>query len=288
MSIEFRRFDPYTDELANKKDQRIMIQHVLTGRIVIFKAFLTSYRDNFSSNWEEEDVYGRMDPIATFTRTRRTITIGWDCPSANFDESRRNLQEASALMQFLYPSYSEIGENAIIDGSPLLRLKFMNWSQNVATQQDVRSGRRDRAAAVSDMVNGLLGYTEGFDFAPDLEAGAFDPMPQTDGETTEEALQDDPIGQVISNNYFEVFPKVLKFECTFKVLHEHPLGWNKDRKPRGAFEKFPYFQNRSDVARGDPLTQALFEGGERTTVNDRAVQKASQDILKNFDSTTLA
>ena len=46
--------------------------------VMRFPAFLTSFTNSFSSNWSEEQVYGRIDPIGTFQGTKRTINIGFD------------------------------------------------------------------------------------------------------------------------------------------------------------------------------------------------------------------
>ena len=58
-----------------KKLLGLLIQHVPSGQIVEFKAFITGLSDNYSSKWNAQDVYGRMDPIATFQGTRRNINV---------------------------------------------------------------------------------------------------------------------------------------------------------------------------------------------------------------------
>ena len=40
----------------------------------LFGAFLTSFSDSMASNWNEEQVYGRQDPIGTFQSTTRKIS----------------------------------------------------------------------------------------------------------------------------------------------------------------------------------------------------------------------
>ncbi len=43
---------------------------------VVFKAFLTSFSDKYASNWNEQSVYARMDPIYTYQNTTRIISFG--------------------------------------------------------------------------------------------------------------------------------------------------------------------------------------------------------------------
>lgn len=157
---------------------------------VAFKSFITDYQDNFTSNWNTEEVYGRPDPIHTFQNTTRTINLSWDVPSADFIEAEANVAKASKLMRFLYPSYTQEGNASTMTKPPLLRLKFTNLVKKNATQ-------------------GLLGKASGFSFTPDIEAGWWDGNPM------------DPAG-----GQGQLYPKLLKFTCEFSVIHEHHLGWH--------------------------------------------------------------
>jgi hypothetical protein len=204
--VDFNNFEPYTDSLANEKDQRIFIQHVPTNYTVVFKAFLTQFEDALDSQWEDDTVYGRMDPISTFKRTGRIISLAWDVPAASFEEAQRNMKEASQLLQTVYPTYSQIGNNNIISASPLLRIKFMNLIQNVSAQQATVND--PVARQFSGIVNGLLGKVNGFRFAPDLEQGSFDPPPQ-------QQVLDENNRAITNPNYFEIYPKLLKFSLYF-------------------------------------------------------------------------
>ena len=115
------------------------------GRIVKFKAFLTTLNQNFSSTWNSEDVYGRNDPIATFQGTKRTISLAWDVPAASFDEAK------ALLAQLLYPGYKE----DVIAKPPLVKVKFANLIKNSSTD------------------DGLLGYIDSLAINPVLDMGMF-------------------------------------------------------------------------------------------------------------------
>jgi len=182
-----------SDVLMKKKLLGLYFFHVASGIESSFKAFLTSYDDNFSSEWSSERVYGRMDPIHTFQGTTRTISLAWDVPSADFTEAEKNFKNATSMYSMLYPAYSA----GIITAPPLIKLKFANLIYDASVTFE-------GSAAAGAKTAGLLGWLAELSFAPDLDAGFFDEKP----------------GFLI--------PQTIKLNCTFNVLHQHPLGWNAD------------------------------------------------------------
>ena len=164
----------------------LAFMHVPTGREVEFKAYLDQISDAYTTNWSQESVYGRMDQIATFQNTQRAIAVSWIVPAGSQMEAIHNMKNIQHLMQFMYPLYSDDG---ILLSAPLLRLKFANLIR------DAKTGK------------GLLGYVNGFTVDPDQEAGYF-------------AYSDGPMtGQT------ELYPKAIRLNCDFTVLHEHELGY---------------------------------------------------------------
>jgi len=245
--------DDPTDIMA-KSGRVILFTHLATGKAVGFKAYVTEFADSYNSNWNDTTVYGRMDPIAVYQGTSRTINLSWDVPSASAYDAYKNLQRISQLIRMLYPVYTNAEETGVrtLKASPLLRLKFMNLSR------DVRNGKE-----------GLVGFIKGdFSYAPDMKHGVFD--------------GDD--GTLEMNGIFDAFdeptiyPKVASLRCTFQVLHTHPLGFSDqwDDVPAGASplnsfarnanvdngpgEAYPYGVDTSMVNRpGDSATESLSE-----------------------------
>lgn len=144
-------YDP-TDKPYNT-GYNIEFTHISSGRLVKFKAWLTDFSDDYESNWNSEEVYGRMDPIQTFHSTKRTINLAWDVVAASEAEAIKNMEDATTLFQMLYPNYS--GHS--LKSPPLLRLKFLNLVQDVSNKK-----------------KGIVGTVSGFSFAPDIEQGFFD------------------------------------------------------------------------------------------------------------------
>jgi len=192
-----------TDNCANYGNQVIDFFHVPTGNSVRFKAFLTQFDDVYSSEWNSENAYGRMDPIQSFQRTGRKISIGFDVVAGSQDEAAENLGRISALIQMLYPSYDGGAGATSIQAAPYFKLNFMNLASN--TMSDGTSGAES---------SGLLGTMDGFTYSPNVDMGFF-------------------------HGNVELFAKVVNISCTFTVLHQNQLGWVKNT-PRRGFDNFPY------------------------------------------------
>jgi len=176
---------------------QLTLTHVPTGFSISFPAYLEMFSDAYTSQWNAEDVYGRMDPIATFINTRRALSIAWNVPAESYDDAKENLRKVNKLMSFLYPLYDEESDGATaINQSPLIRISFGNLIR------DAKTGR------------GLLGYVNGFTFDPSLEFGMFHNEPRrTTGATR--------------NVDMEYYPKTFRLNCEFNVLHEHSLGYKR-------------------------------------------------------------
>lgn len=210
---------------TTRKGKAIQFYHVPSNYSIEFKAFITEFSDQFTSNWESEDIYGRMDPIRTFASTQRQITLAFDVVAASAEEARHNLENISMLANFHYPSYDEgIASTTAINQSPLLRVKYMNWI--------CRADSPDGSVETS----GLLVASSGFSYSPNLDDLTFE------------------FGG-------KLYPKFVNVSVTLDVLHEHKLGWEgksglrkKDDKGNPGAESFPY--NSSYVTQQESYTSA--------------------------------
>ena len=126
---------------ADQTGSKLIFYSLLYGAIPLeFYAFLTSFNQTFNSKWNQEEVYGRNDPIGTFQGTSRTLSLGWDVPAANWKEGQRNMSNIRELTSRLYPMYSSgreelgfpppgitVGSNALtLSKPPLMRLRYAN------------------------------------------------------------------------------------------------------------------------------------------------------------------
>jgi len=196
---------------ADYKSHVLDFYHVPTSNSIAFKAYLTDFKDNYESNWESVEVYGRMDDIQQFKGTKRRIDIGWQVVAASFEEAMSNLAACSELFKMLYPTY----ESETLKAPPLMKLKFGNLIQ------DVNISAKGTIAAKT---GGLLGVVNGFSLTPNLDAGFFDP------------------GAGI------LFPKVIDLSCTFTVLHQETPGWKAGKNDWIGDDAWPYAPASMDAS----------------------------------------
>ena len=202
----------YIDKYATSSGGLIEIESTIIteNSIALFYAFITSFSDSMNSSWNEEQVYGRPDPIGTFQNTTRKISLAFDVPSADLSDAKANLTMINRVKQFMYPAYSSntannTSTNALsLAKSPLVRIKFANLIQN----QD--------PDALSD---GLLGWINSFSATPVIDMGMF-------------------------NESGNLYPKVYNVSLDFTPQHEFDLGYKVEgttTKPIDEkFTKFPY------------------------------------------------
>ena len=195
---EFPTTGDGTHLYAENTDSIIKIYSLVSNLEVHFKAFLTDLTDDFQSSWNSEEVFGRMDPIGTFSGTKRTISIGWDVPAANLPEAKSNADALKTLTSMLYPGYSgnpvSVDSQSVVTAnsiskSPLVRVKFANLIAAAdGTGEDAKDG-------------GLLGWIDGINLAPDVSQGF-----------------------IIQGKIH--YAKLYKLSIKLNVLHEHELGFD--------------------------------------------------------------
>jgi hypothetical protein len=298
---EFKSGDNFSDgsdTLANVYGQIIEIYHLPSKSSVKFKAFLTAFTDQYSSDWSSEDVLGRMDPIQTFKGTKRTISLGWDVPAGSFEEARTNLKKASLLLSMLYPEYDGANETGgqgggatTMSSPPLFKVKFMNLIQD-SSQKSAPMG--------SAQTTGLLGTISGFTYEPDLESGFFQPSlnyvpnlePWQEGPRITNDTTFADFKKLIGPDADKLFPQTIKFQCEFTVLHQHKLGWQKgsgiQNKTGQGFRTFPY-SNLHEGDNGAALPEqesnvAPQSSGKTKSKNDRNRAAAEKELTTTMTS----
>lgn len=206
--------------LSEKKRWRIEIKYLPGNEVIFFHAFLKNIGETFNSDWSDDDVFGRMDPISIFKSTKRTMQISFDVPSSNIEQAIENIDTINKFTQFMYPVYKPVTSGKIpklksvnITGdqldalyvkrgtksqymvsSPLLEIKFVNILQN---SQNSNSSTKTRSGIICK-VNGGLNIT------PDFQYGAF------------------------SENEGKLFPKLWTISFNLTIFHTHILGWQQN------------------------------------------------------------
>ena len=244
------------------------------------------------SLWNSTPTYGRMDPLATFQRTSRVISLGFDVVAANVVEARVNLDKISKFVRFLYPTYTGNEREAqnTLSGGPLLGFKWTNLISNKGTAD-----------------GGMLyGYTNGFTYSPNVGDGGFltDPGVPTPGQTavaiaraapplTLEAIRAGENKEITANIQAGVrgarnaassfIPKTVSLSLQFNVLHTHLMGWNDGvfgGPDSGTNLTFPYMPNMAtDPASGVAPGDELFNGaGESVGFTNDTLRNLAPEV----------
>jgi len=249
-----------SDLMANVNKMVISFQHAPTERSVFFKAFITTFNEAYTSNWASEEIYGRTDPSLVFKNTTRKITLAFKIPAASESEAYENLGKVSKLAKFMYPSYTDIQGTPTITQSPLIRIKIMNLLQTTANHYAPRlpgqyqTSRTFYFNYTSDAASagGLLGVVENIAINHNLN---------------EEGVLEKGVNTIL--------PKLIDVNITFAPIHEHPLGWDAEKRfglpeqTLGTFTGTPSGKGSNTFPYGvilnDPATTAALlatEGGE--------------------------
>lgn len=112
-----------------------------TNEILNFHAFVNNVSDSYTSNWNDSDGYGRMDPVQTYKNTTRSISLDFYVVSTSEKDFDRVWWTINRLVMMLYPQWSKGNElkgqvensqdsykflqpfSQTITSSPLIRLR---------------------------------------------------------------------------------------------------------------------------------------------------------------------
>jgi hypothetical protein len=138
-----------------KKIVPITFTRVDNGKSVKFTANITDFSDSYSPNWNTNDAYGKMDGTPTYSRTSRSISLGFAAIGVDAETATDNLSKVSSLTSFTYPTYKK----NLINSPPLIRISFAGLISESG------KGLKSR--------KGLTGYLTSLSVTPDFEPGVF-------------------------------------------------------------------------------------------------------------------
>jgi len=227
MALEFdiRKYNPEknnlvdgSDALANQRDQVISFQNIRNEESVFFKAFITSFSDTYSPNFNGVEVFGRTDAIQQYKGTSRTISLSFKVPAASEGEAFENLGRAGKLIQMLYPSYDNINNALTLSEAPLVRLKVMNLLSN--EHESIDDSKSDepysefysKYKTTAEPSKGILGAITSCTVNHGLESeGAFSKI---------DSKGEQPIA--VPNT---ILPKLIEINVSFTPIHEKTIGF---------------------------------------------------------------
>jgi len=248
---------------ANAKKTRIEFYAIASQKSAAFFPLDVSYSEALTLEWNHESVYGRNDPLSTFSGTKRNITLEFKVGAWTQEDAIANMIEVSALMAMMYPVYeatttpsADGGNTSQLRASPLMRVHFNNLIIDPTNVAD-NDGRNARASKV-----GLVCAFSSLNITPDFEAGMVQidktANPRRGSGWKESHIS--PDGKRQDNHmqwpghdsgrqhsmFFEkrskwfkghgpdlsiidsrLYPKVWTVSCSLAIFHTFPLGFGK-------------------------------------------------------------
>lgn len=218
-----------SDVLADEGglDQVISFYQVNGNRSISFKAFITTYNETWKSDWEQESVYGRTDPIYMFKQNSRNITLVFKVPAASQGEAYENLTKVQRLVQFIYPSYSSVTTGPIpaqtISRSPLIRLNVLGMTQKQLPEGSGVAYGGGGGQGIGSKPGASSGFHKGRGRPEDGLLGVIQNL------TVNHNLDNTDYGvfhpSEIKNT---ILPKFMEVNLVFDVIHEFTLGWGEN------------------------------------------------------------
>lgn len=111
------------------------------GRKVIFRAFLDNFSESIMPKWQQEDYFGRIDPVVTYKNTGRVINVSFKIMPMSTAGFSAMWKKINNLSKMCLPTF----RNGVMVKSPVIRMRI-----------------GDVIADVSG--NGLPGYIDKLDF----------------------------------------------------------------------------------------------------------------------------
>jgi len=218
----------------------------------------------FTSNWNPQDAYGRMDPIATFKNTRRSIQVKFSCRAHHIIDGAggvvNNVRNINVLTQLLYPSYYETGWTlggdplAVLGAPPFFRIRYGNYVGSYNPTGEIEGM----------LMSGLTGYITNF----------------THG--LGKVARNVAFGKQGKDKAYRALPRQIDVGFTFQVVHDKLVGWYQNRfSPNGYGSNFPYnaggFGYATTDARSEDTPAAVTIGTTTSTAGgpQNAEQRAA-------------
>jgi len=208
----------------------ISFYHLISQKELKFKAYISNYNETYNSDFAQEQVFGRADPIYAYRSTTRQISLAFKMPASSLGEAYEHLAKAQELIQFMYPAYTDSQNTLTIAQTPLVRLKVMNLLGNMdgsslPNQDSSYQNIYDSYGPSNEGTKGLLGVLSNVTLLHNID--------------------NDQVG-VFEKSAGVILPKLIEVSLNFSPIHEHTVGWlnggNNKTKGSPAFSEpaFPY------------------------------------------------
>lgn len=258
----------------NQNFPKIQITHVPTYKTVFFQPYIDDFSDNFNSDWDSTPVFGRMDDIKNFKRTKRVISLTWHVISEDNESARKNYENCSLLMAMLYPVYET---TTLPNNLTPLEIDLKNAEDDIVQRTiDANDGQSTELTPILEDLQGeissLLSSVQqkntnsttqiktreaSIMSSPPLFKVNFANLIRNSGENRElygviegfKYQPDTEMGYFIDGlaDSQMMYPKIVRLSFDFTVIHTAPLGWRFDEKQADYVLRnldFPFYKKK--------------------------------------------
>jgi hypothetical protein len=243
---------------ANPSGIVIHFRHVPTDTTAEFKAFITEFDDSFTSAWNGQEVWGRMDEIRTFKNTKRKINISWTTPAHSEQEAKDNFSEIGKMIQMQYPLYEDIAsEQKTTNFDPQAVTDVDTVRQNFLTNNTQNEDDLNRVLSALDNIENTILKSRNdstnlpipsqnvslLSSPPIIQMKFMNWAASDAGDGLYGTLDDfkfkpDLEAGVFLDEFGNLIPMTCECSVSLTVIHTDKLGWNRDKTQRTF--AFPY------------------------------------------------
>lgn len=90
-------------------------------RTVYFRPIITSLTEGLAPEWNKAQFYGRVDPVATYMSTARTISLSFELHAFGPEDVKTIYQKLHWLSSMVYPEYDN---NLVYRSGPVVRMRI--------------------------------------------------------------------------------------------------------------------------------------------------------------------
>ena len=183
----------------------LQLEYVALKKKIKIPGSLVVFSDKYAPSWKKENVYGRMDPIATFQGTGRSFELTWQINVAGHNKLSL-LKAVSDVAKFMYPTYdvtNTVKGTGTMRAPPLLRFTLISG---------VDGTNLSLIRNTLDPAQGLLGIVDSFSY------GSFVAGKGGGGEIN--------MGRTLVGNEIIAAPTHTDLNFSVTVLHQDgKVGW---------------------------------------------------------------
>jgi len=226
---KYAPFLPGEKDYVNSHNTNIEFYSIASAESAKFIPMDVEYSEDFASEWNHQNVYGRNDPLSTFQGTKRTVSLQFVVNASSLWHAQQNMVEMGNLASLMYPTYKRTqhakpgswanhNNASLIHTAPLLKVHFNNL---IVDPSRISGG----SAAVNGMAKnvGLVCAASDLKLEPVMDNGVIITTGHSDDQ--EIGWLKDDLGSRPKDS--RIYPKTWKVSTSLTVFHTFPMGYER-------------------------------------------------------------